>query len=90
MPDQVKTTVVNRRTDPGKEQVYIGRGSKWGNPFYIGVDGNRTQILEKYSAYLKTRPDLLAAIPELKGKVLGCYCKPQKCHGDILAQMADE
>lgn len=85
----MKTTVVNRKTEREKEEVYIGRGSKWGNPFYVGVDGNRTQVLEKYSAYLQTRQDLLASILELKGKVLGCYCKPQKCHGDTLAALAD-
>jgi hypothetical protein len=71
-------------------QVYIGRPSKWGNPFTIGRDGTRDEVIEKYRAWIKTQPDLLAAIPELSGKVLACYCKPLACHGDVLAELVDE
>ena len=71
-------------------EVSIARPSKWGNPFKIGEDGTRDQVIEMYRQYLLGRPDLLAAIPiELKGKVLGCYCKPERCHGDVLAEIAD-
>lgn len=75
-----------------KEQpydVYVGRPSKWGNPFRLGVDGTRTQVLIKYREWIQTQPELLAALPELKGKVLGCWCAPKPCHADILAQMAN-
>lgn len=69
--------------------VYIGRPSKWGNPFAIGRDGDREEVMLKYLDWLMTQVDLLEALPELKGKILGCWCKPQDCHGDILARMAN-
>jgi hypothetical protein len=70
--------------------VYIGRPSKWGNPFVIGKDGTRDEVIEKYEAWLRTQPDLLAALPELRGKVLGCWCAPHACHGDVLVRMAGQ
>jgi hypothetical protein len=73
-----------------KYDVYIGRPSKWGNPFEIGKDGTREEVIEKYKKYLLSRPNLLKDISELKGKILGCWCKPLACHGDILAELADE
>ena len=66
--------------------VYIGRGSKWGNPFVIGKDGNRKQVIEKYRQYLLNNHELLTAIPELVDKVLGCWCSPEPCHGDVLIE----
>lgn len=70
--------------------VYIGRPGKWGNPFTIGKDGTREQVIAKYEAWLKTQPALLAQLPELKGKTLGCWCSPQPCHGDVLERLANE
>jgi hypothetical protein len=86
----MKTTVVNMKKAP--YDVFIGRPSKWGNPFRIGPDGTREEVIEKYQRYITLRrPDLLAAIhTELKGLVLGCYCKPLPCHGDVLAAIANE
>lgn len=69
--------------------VYIGRGSKWGNPYILGKDGDRQEVVELYKDYLQNRKDLLSQVHELKGKKLGCYCKPQACHGDILKELAD-
>jgi len=70
--------------------IYIGRPSKWGNPFVIGRDGNREQVIEKYREYILGNQALLAAAKsELKGKVLGCWCAPQGCHGDVLAELAE-
>ena len=69
--------------------VYIGRPSKWGNPFRIGADGTRRDVIEKYRAWIAKRLDLLTSLHELKGKRLGCFCKPQPCHGDVLAELAD-
>lgn len=81
------TTVVHKRNP---HDVYIGRPSKWGNPFVIGRDGTREEVIEKYRAWLNGRPELLAAIPtEIRGKRLGCYCYPRACHGDILKEIAD-
>jgi len=72
-----------------KYDIYIGRPSKWGNPFTMGRDGTREQVIEKYRRWIMTQPELLAALPELKGRVLGCWCKPKACHGDVLAELAD-
>ena len=69
--------------------VYIGRPSKWGNPFSIGKDGSREDVINRYYTYLMENESLMADLPELKGKVLGCWCKPKACHGDVLAQMAN-
>lgn len=77
--------VVNIRTD--KYDVFIGRPSKWGNPFIIGKDGTRQEVLEKYRQYILNKPELLKDLHELKGKTLGCYCKPFPCHGDILEEL---
>ena len=72
-----------------KEQyeVYIGRGGKWGNPFVIGKDGDREVVIKKYKEYLLGNKELLESLKELEGKVLGCYCKPYGCHGDVLVEM---
>ena len=81
------TCVVNRKFSTF--DIFIGRPSKWGNPFKIGRDGTREEVIEKYRAWILTRPDLLAEIPTLRGKKLACYCSPARCHGDVLAQLAD-
>ena len=83
------TTVINVKT--GKRyDIYIGRGSKWGNPFHMYSEKDRENVIEKYRKYLKSKPDLIAAAKiELKNKILGCYCAPKSCHGDILAAIAD-
>lgn len=69
--------------------VYIGRPSIWGNPFVIGKDGNREEVVEKYENYLLNNKFLLSKVLNLKGKVLGCWCKPHSCHGDILIKYAN-
>ncbi len=71
--------------------VYIGRPSKWGNPFVVGKDGARDEVIELYKEWLKTQPKLIAAAKvELRGKTLGCWCSPKPCHGDVLMQIANE
>ena len=81
------TLVVNLRKKA--YDVYIGRGSKWGNQFKIGPDGTREDVIEKYRKYILNKPELLKSLHELKGKTLGCYCKPLACHGDILVELAE-
>lgn len=78
--------VVHRR-EP--HDVFIGRPSKWGNPFVLGEHGNRQTVIRKYVGYLHSRPDLLLALPELRGKTLGCFCAPKPCHGDVLADLVE-
>lgn len=70
--------------------VYIGRPSKWGNPYVIGRDGTRHEVIKKYRKYLLQHPELIEALPELKGKVLGCWCSPKACHGDVLVELANK
>ena len=70
--------------------VLISRPSKWGNPFMVGRDGNREQVIRMYEIHVRRRPDLIAALPELVGKRLGCYCKPEACHGDVLIRLLKE
>ena len=83
------TTVVHYKKD--KYDVLIDRTTPWGNPFVIGVDGNRSEVITKYMQYLAENPELYErAKVELKDKVLGCWCKPQPCHGDILAALVNE
>jgi hypothetical protein len=79
------TRVVNLRK--AKYNVFIGRPSKWGNPFVIGQDGSRAEVMAKYKNHILTTPSLLCSLVELEGKVLGCYCKPLPCHGDILIEI---
>ena len=81
------TTVVNKYRN--SYDVYIGRGSKWGNPFVIGQDGSRDEVIEKYREWIITQPQI-NDIEELRGKRLGCFCKPSRCHGDILVELLNE
>lgn len=67
--------------------VYIGRPGKWGNPFEIGRDGTREEVVEKYRLWIAGQPHLLASLHELKGKRLACWCAPLPCHGDILVEL---
>ena len=77
--------ILNKHKDNiPKDAVYIGRGSKWGNPFIIGRDGTRQDVVEKYAVWICDNPLLLDRLPELKGKDLVCFCSPLLCHGDVL------
>lgn len=71
------------------DAVYIGRGSKWGNPFKIGRDGDRSDVIAKHEAWLRGRHDLLRSLPELRGRYLVCFCAPAACHGDLLLRLAN-
>lgn len=83
-----KATVVNKDKAGTEYDVYIGRGTPWGNPFRIGVDGDRTAVIEKFREWFPQQPQF-SQIDELRGKVLGCHCKPMACHGDLLAEWAN-
>lgn len=80
--------VVNKRFQ--SYDVYIGRGSIWGNPFIIGPDGTRAQVIAKYEVYARNNKAIMKNLPTLKDKVLGCFCAPLPCHGDILIKLYDE
>ena len=90
------TRVVNLRRE--LYDVYIGRPGKglpgpWGNPFRLAAESQRPAVLERYRQWLEGEIAAgrisKAALAELHGKRLGCFCKPRLCHGDILAQAAD-
>lgn len=88
------TTIVNLRTHTC--DVSIARPSKWGNPHPIGWcphcirEHTREEVIEIYERYICSRLDLIVQLRELKGKVLGCYCKPLACHGDVLVKLIEE
>jgi len=69
--------------------IYIGRGSKWGNPFRIGNDGNRATVIAKHDIWLRDQHHLLRALDELRGRDLLCFCAPTPCHGDLLLRLAN-
>jgi hypothetical protein len=71
--------------------VLVTRGTRWGNPFRIEEYG-RAEALRLYEQeYLPSRPELLARLPELRGKRLACYCSlDESCHADILARLAND
>ena len=82
------TPVLNKRHGTSFD-IYIGRGSRWGNPFPIGGGDDRESVIRKYEDYLRSSPELLEHLEELVGKSLGCFCAPAPCHGDILAAFAE-
>lgn len=67
--------------------VRIDRRSKWGNPFAIPQHGDRDEVCDRFDDLLHGKE---FDISELKGKVLGCWCHPCRCHGDTLARIANE
>jgi hypothetical protein len=91
------TKVVNLYKEP--YDIYIGRGSKWGNPFTTNKDKETlaSEIVEtseeaisKYKEYVLNTPDLMQSLDELEGKRLGCFCKPKPCHGDVLLELLSQ
>jgi len=76
-----------RHKMPG--DTYIGRGSKWGNPFRIGNSITREKAIELYREWIIDQPELMAALSELRGKRLACYCAPKPCHGDVLVELLE-
>ncbi len=89
--------VLNKRhRNIPKDAVYVGRPSKWGNPFVVAgslpylVKMERHRIVvDQYRAWIQTQPQLLACLPELKGKDLICWCFPLPCHADVLLELAN-
>ena len=63
--------------------VYIGRPSKWGNPF---TSGTRSEVIARYKEWIITQPQF-ADLESLRGKILGCWCAPKACHGDVLIEL---
>lgn len=90
------TKVVHIKKD--KYDVYIGRPSKWGNPFSHIKDEDtlaefivdtREEAISRYREWIVTQPELMNSLYELKDKTLACWCHPKSCHGDVLAELID-
>lgn len=92
------TTVIRAGSDEATDAqvsgryVYIGRPSKWGNPFKIGHQMPREAAIRAYKTWFH-QPEQeglrAAALAELTDKALGCYCFPRSCHGDVLAEFVN-
>nr|WP_250808516.1 DUF4326 domain-containing protein [Neorhizobium tomejilense] len=89
IPGVGRITVLNKRFSGVPDWAsYIGRGSRWGNPFRIGPDGNRDEVIEKYAAWFETT-ELERHLDEIRGRSLVCWCAPQRCHGHFLLARAN-
>jgi hypothetical protein len=94
----LETCVVHNQRD-GYDQ-YIGRAvpetrlerSKWGNPFVMENDSDedRERVISDYRAWIVEQPELMASLGGFRGLRLGCWCAPQPCRGDVLAQLVEE
>lgn len=79
----------------GENNVYIGRavkdipsGSRWGNPYKFRSYNSRREVVQLFERHLQRTKELREAVGDLKGKVLGCWCAPEECHGEILHKEA--
>ncbi len=94
----VETKVVNLKEE--SYDIRIDRSSKFGNPFHVGRDGSRIEVIEKFSLWIKgeaythfkqrERKLILKNLHQLGGKRLGCWCSPKPCHGDIYVTLLEE
>lgn len=80
--------VVHLKRD--RYDVRIDRATKWGNPFVLGRDGTREEVIAQYEEWLLGQPGLVTSLHGLRGKILGCWCAPLACHGDVLARYAND
>lgn len=77
-----------------EKRRYPEKGSIWGNPFKVGKDGTLEEVLGKYEKYISEKiekdEDLRCSLMNLKNKRLGCWCKPNSCHGDVLKRLIEK
>lgn len=88
---QDKVTFVSNKDKGEHFDTYIGRGTLWGNPYAIGQDGDRDEVIRKFAydfsrGFLRSGDDFNEKLKLLRGHTLGCHCKPYACHGDVLAE----
>lgn len=82
--------VVTRVSRMRPEDVRIDRATVWGNPFVIGRDGSRSDVIRLYADWIVKQPHLIARLHELRGRNLACWCAPLPCHGDVLLRLANK
>lgn len=80
------------RMPPGA--IYVGRSTKWGNPFRVGIDGSAAECVEQYAERIAgniwTEPNARSIREELAGEDLACWCSlDQPCHADVLLRLAN-
>lgn len=82
-----------------RRQIYVGRGSPWGNPYtHLPLSSTlaqwkvrtREESIARYETWLRSQDHLMARLPSLDGAILVCHCHPQTCHGDVIARLARE
>lgn len=73
------------------DAVYVGRPTKWGNPFVLGRDGTRAEVIARHRDWMtQHHPELIeAARRELRGYDLACWCAPKPCHADFWLEVAN-
>lgn len=83
--------VVHKQRAP--YDVYVGRPTEWGNPYQIGRDGTREEVVEAFKQHLwrrlQSEPNLVKRVAALHGKTLACWCAPEACHADILVAASE-
>ena len=90
LPEVLNFYALNKQIPEGAAYIGRGRGSIWGNPFEIGKDGTREEVIAKYAVYAYINHELMAkAREQLRGLNLVCFCAPKACHGDILLLIAN-
>lgn len=93
-----QTVVLNMSKDKALMQwakdngvfVRIDRATKWGNPYPMASEAERDEVCDKYDSYLSSKPELLNQLYQLKGKALGCWCNPKRCHGHSLQELINQ
>lgn len=70
--------------------VYVGRPTVWGNRFTIGKDGTREEVIAKYREWIAERPHLIDRLAELNPHTLVCWCAPEACHAEVLAELLEK
>lgn len=90
----MRTRLINIRTSDEGNYVYIGRPSKFGNPYIVGKDGNRETVCKLYEYWFEKRIQesevFKQDVENLKGKTLGCYCLPKQCHGQTIIRYLND
>ena len=101
MPDPTTTSqppgprVYSRRrgaTPPPPGAIYVGRPTRFGNPFELGRDGSRADVIDAYRRWLAEpeQRELRERVRrELRGRDLVCWCAPEPCHADVLLALAN-
>lgn len=79
-----------RESNVPRGAVYVGRPSKWGNPFTMRGESDRARVIAEFRQYLLNSPELLKQLGELKGKDLVCWCAPKACHADVLVEFVEK